>query len=134
MIDRELSSLSLRCTSTEGELFQMSKEDFTRRFKPGCEPYKILLSMGIAKERAVQEKVQRATGLNIQSQDGKTLAKLSANTGPSLKESAGLKPSQPDYYDIRQSMKKIIDKNYTNESLISRQHSPCNMDHYTRKH
>jgi len=35
--------------------------------------------------------------------------KATGTTGPTLKESAGLKPSEPDYYDIRQSMKKIID-------------------------
>ncbi|TNV87945.1 hypothetical protein FGO68_gene15688 [Halteria grandinella] len=125
--EKHCSSLSLRCKSTEGELFQMSKEDFIKRFKQGTEPHKVLVAMALAKEKAVQDKIIRATGMSQNNQVSPELKKemrATGTTGPTLKESAGLKPSQPDYYDIRQSMKKIIDQVYTGDAIKSRQISP----------
>lgn len=105
-------------------MFWMSKDDFIKKFKQGSEAWKVLLSMAIAKEKTVNEKIKRATRLSLKNRT----TEIKSNHGfmvPTLIESAGLRPSQPDYYDIRGSMKKIIDKVYSNDrKIISRAASP----------
>lgn len=80
--------------------------------------------MAITKEKTVNEKIKRATGFSMKNRS----TEIISNHGfvvPTLIESACLRPSQPDYYDIRGSMKKIIDKVYTNDrKIISRAASP----------
>jgi hypothetical protein len=47
----------------------MDREEFLKRFKHGSEAWKILISMSIAKQKAVNEKIEMATGLTLYNLD-----------------------------------------------------------------
>lgn len=124
LTDSENSSLKLTCCSNVGSIFAMNRDEFSKRFKHGSDAWNVLMGIAIAKEKAVIDKINQVKGsqnmisTNTNDEQAKKKVEMSALT-KKLHQTANLRPSSPDYYDIRLSMQKIINKLYTNDSLLT---------------
>ena len=75
LCEKDLYTTTVTCKQVNSEVFCIKLDEFYRRFKANHESWKVLILMALAKERAIQSKLFKITGIHFSN----TLDKPSEN-------------------------------------------------------